>query len=658
MMMKLGKEKKKKKSKSSSKPSSSSSTSQAKAVLTKLKLKASSPTPTLAASSHTSGASSSSLSSSSAAKKSQVSSDSDKGKTSLVHGRPSSPVTKVSPTFQGWRSMFGGGGAAAKQRKQPAEIDAFSDHAVVEMTGGNQETMDEIDLSDRGQVRPGARALSSGSDTVPTVTGSSPFEFSSLASAETSLDSGLEQHQAGGPSSPSLWQRHHRHPQGEAQEPKLPWWRLLLLNVYWFSFSLVWFTLLVIIVPSQVKDLMGDDNKGRGMFVLFTIVGVVTFVCSIIMGYYNDRMAETRFGRRRPLIVVGCLLMVPFLFGTELTQTFPVYVGVVICLTIGSVITTVPYNALFADIVPHAQHGSASAIMGALGQTGNLLGASVGLFYVSLGPLTFVILGSVMVFCMFITVLFTEEKPLLRSTQVKSTPKANKEFTWALLKVYLHPRRIYETIIFPLIEPLVTSSDFRWVFFTRFVFQLGQYTVQEYLQFWLANCVVLPEGIESAETAVSICVLPMLLTAIISSLTGGILSDKLGGRRKILVYVSGGMMVCCSALFMFVDNFYFAASLSGFFGLGFGCFLSVDFAIVMDVLPSQVDYARDMAVWNTALIIPQMIATPIAGLILDSFQQIGDTGGIACLGYKIIFGLAALYFFLGTVFVSRIKGIK
>ena len=78
----------------------------------------------------------------------------------------------------------------------------------------------------------------------------------------------------------------------------------------------------------------------------------------------------------------------------------------------------------------------------------------------------------------------------------------------------------------------------------------------------------------------------------------------------------------------------------------------------MDVLPSRVDTARDMAVWNCALIIPQVIATPFAGLMLDAFQRAGDSTGIECLGYKVIFGLAALYFLMGTLFVSKIRGIK
>ena len=48
-----------------------------------------------------------------------------------------------------------------------------------------------------------------------------------------------------------------------------------------------------------------------------------------------------------------------------------------------------------------------------------------------------------------------------------------------------------------------------------------------------------------------------------------------------------------------------------FFGLGYGAFLAADFALVIDVLPSKEDTAKDMAVWHASLVLPQMLATLI-----------------------------------------------
>ena len=56
-----------------------------------------------------------------------------------------------------------------------------------------------------------------------------------------------------------------------------------------------------------------------------------------------------------------------------------------------------------------------------------------------------------------------------------------------------------------------------------------------------------------------------------------------------------------------------------------------------------------------ALTVPQLLATPIAGWLLDTFTVIGKQGGRPTLGYTVIFSLAILYFGLGTVFVARVK---
>jgi hypothetical protein len=76
------------------------------------------------------------------------------------------------------------------------------------------------------------------------------------------------------------------------------------------------------------------------------------------------------------------------------------------------------------------------------------------------------------------------------------------------------------------------------------------------------------------------------------------------------------------------------------------------------VLPSEENYAKDMGVWHIALTFPQVIATPIAGFLLDNFQLVGTRSGQPTLGYTVIFALAAVYFVLGTVLVRRVRKVR
>jgi len=63
-------------------------------------------------------------------------------------------------------------------------------------------------------------------------------------------------------------------------------------------------------------------------------------------------------------------------------------------------------------------------------------------------------------------------------------------------------------------------------------------------------------------------------------------------------------------------------------------------------------------VWHVAMVLPQVIATPIAGFLLDNFQRVGKAQSIPNLGYTVIFLVAVVYFVLGTVFVKQIKGAR
>jgi hypothetical protein len=62
-----------------------------------------------------------------------------------------------------------------------------------------------------------------------------------------------------------------------------------------------------------------------------------------------------------------------------------------------------------------------------------------------------------------------------------------------------------------------------------------------------------------------------------------------------------------------------------------------------------------MGIWHLALTFPQVVATPLAGYLVDTFQAVGRAHGQPALGYTIIFSVAVVYFFVGTLFVRQVK---
>lgn len=114
------------------------------------------------------------------------------------------------------------------------------------------------------------------------------------------------------------------------------------------------------------------------------------------------------------------------------------------------------------------------------------------------------------------------------------------------------------------------------------------------------------------------------------------------------------MSICC-LLFAATRSFLFDIILGFVFGLGFGTFSSVDWAMATDCLPSSKDTAKDMGVWGMAFILPQMLAQPIAGTLSDYFEKVGP---VIHLGYTVIFCLSTLYFIIGTWLVKFIVAVK
>ena len=81
-------------------------------------------------------------------------------------------------------------------------------------------------------------------------------------------------------------------------------------------------------------------------------------------------------------------------------------------------------------------------------------------------------------------------------------------------------------------------------------------------------------------------------------------------------------------------------------GLGFGVYLSVDAALVTQVLPSAQGRAKDLGLINIANTGPQVLAPAVAAPLVSSLG-----------GYPALFGTVAVITVAGSVFVRRIQSV-
>ncbi len=425
-------------------------------------------------------------------------------------------------------------------------------------------------------------------------------------------------------------------------------WQQAALSLYWFATNAHWGAILITLLPLQAELIGGAEFKGTTLGQILSIGAFASMVVAPLFGAWSDRV-RTRWGRRKPFLVAGTIGNVLGLLALAFIPSVPSsllpYIVAFIWIELFNNLATAPYSGLIPDIVPVEQRGSASGWLGLMLMLGSFAGGVTGLVLGLIGGITgaYIVLAVIMIVGMLGTVLTVHEPD----------PPSLPPFRWG-------------AFIRGLIEPF-KSRDFTWVFWTRFLVTLGTFTVQSFLLFYMKD--VIAGGAATfdyrffgvklagdAAGATSFFLLPLLLGAILSSLAAGVLSDRYG--RKLMVYISGGLQAFVVIMFLFFGGFELAVILGLVFGLGYGAYQAVDWALASDVLPNADDYAKDMGVWHVSFTLPQVLAVPIGGVLLDSFQRIGRDIGRPNLGYTVLFALAFVYFVLGTVLVRQVKGAR
>jgi len=183
--------------------------------------------------------------------------------------------------------------------------------------------------------------------------------------------------------------------------------------------------------------------------------------------------------------------------------------------------------------------------------------------------------------------------------------------------------------------------DFGWGWLTRFLFNVGNALGTLYLFYYLQDEV----GVDDADTAVLILTAIYSVCVLITAVAFGKWSDRVA-RRKIFVTGSGVVMAVAGVVLAFWPTWPGAVLGAVILGAGFGVYLSVDFALLTEVLPSARDRAKDLGVINIANSLPQVIAPALAAPIV---KHLG--------GYPVLYLLASAVTVLGAVLVRQIRSV-
>ena len=365
-----------------------------------------------------------------------------------------------------------------------------------------------------------------------------------------------------------------------------------------------------VLLPLQIERI----DRAHKIAVLGVVAGVsaaFALVFNPIGGALSDR-TRSRFGRRSPWLVAasaGLLVMLALLgqAGTALL----VLVAWCLAQAVANLYQA-PLTAVVPDRVAPARRGAASSVAGVASVLGGVAGVGLASLFSRHLAGGYVALGVVLVLSAWYFVFSTADSP------TAGRPRPPRD---------IRPWRVR-------LADFVSAlryRDFALVFTSRAAAILGYFLVVSYELYILTDYIKLPGAMKPAQ-GVTVLAAISAVGAILAAAIAGPVSDRLD-RRKPFVFLSSAIAGVACILPVLSPTFTTLEIFAAFAGLAFGCYLSVDAALVTLVLPRSEDAARDLGVLNIANAGPQVIAPLLAALIishLGGYRMLFITGG--CCG--------------------------
>ncbi len=404
----------------------------------------------------------------------------------------------------------------------------------------------------------------------------------------------------------------------------LPVFQIFQLSIYWFGINAIWGGLNNVILQRRMGDLVGKENAGTGLAVLTLLGAIVAILVQPTIGTISD-YTITRWGRRKPYIVIGAVLDVVFLAGVATSNTYVSVVVFIVLLQISSNFAQGPFQGYVPDLVPAPQVGLASGLMGVmivLGRIGGVAIGSIGLFTGSF-VLATIGLGLLELATALVTVITVDEGRAAPSRAGRSWFQvATSAWGFDILK----------------------EKSFVWLLGSRLFVLMATVTLTDLIFFYMSRSI----GLGDAEIGIWINVATALIavTTALTTFPAARLSDRLG--RKTLVYFTCALGSVGMLGVALAPNIVVAILFVIPVGVAAGAFLAVDWALMTDIVPKATS-GRYMGISNVVTGAAGPIAIAIGGVAMDRVGAFDFS-----LGPRVAFLFALVYYALGALLLRPV----
>eukprot|EP00747_Dinoflagellata_sp_TGD_P166802 gnl/TRDRNA2_/TRDRNA2_190164_c0_seq1.p1 gnl/TRDRNA2_/TRDRNA2_190164_c0~~gnl/TRDRNA2_/TRDRNA2_190164_c0_seq1.p1 ORF type:complete len:463 (+),score=50.53 gnl/TRDRNA2_/TRDRNA2_190164_c0_seq1:183-1571(+) len=382
--------------------------------------------------------------------------------------------------------------------------------------------------------------------------------------------------------------------------------RFLSMTCFTFPMAVIWSTTGLVILPAEALRLFPrDESLYLGIFLL--VVGISQLICPIA-GLASDR-CRSRWGKRRPFIVIGCSLAILCFAGMWFSSVIMLGWLYIVWLFLCQLALNIIYAAQ-ASIVPDfykTGKGEVSGIVAVLQFSGNLFGM---LYILSSAESDFHL-----TYLLYMILLMLAAVLVVWAVGERSTADdPSNPITWEAL------RRSYWI-------DLEGDRDFFWVFVGRTLYYMAT-SCQTFLFYYLRD-LLLVESQAVIRWRLGMLALIACGTALCVSLPLGSMSDKVG--RKPFIYFATGSMSMVYIGYLLCPlagpdkGMIWVYVLGGAYGIGSGCYLSVDYALALDCLPEKAKGSSEaLGLWGISGFLGSALGPMIGGLLLEFLSPYGE----------------------------------
>ncbi|MGW5648170.1 MFS transporter [Saccharopolyspora sp. NPDC003752] len=366
-------------------------------------------------------------------------------------------------------------------------------------------------------------------------------------------------------------------------------------------------------------------GKATSLSLVLGVGAFVALVAQNVFGALSDR-TTSRFGMRKPWIFGGMIAGAASLLLLAAAGNIPLLVFAWALTQLTFNILLAGLNPVLPDQVPRRQLGSVSGLIGITQVLAGVGGAFLAQLF--LPDLTTAILIPGVFLLVFGTVfLFVLKDRRLRREDVPSF-----SLLTFLKAFWTSPRE---------------APDFALAWVSRLLVFFGNMTLANYQLYFLLDRF----GYTQANVGPAVLLLTLInaITAVPTSILLGRVSDRLG-RRKLFVLMSAVIISIAHVVAALAPTFNVFVISAVVAGLAIGVYLAVDQALMVEVLPSRDDVAKDMAVLHLANVLPQTLVPVTAPL----FLMIG--GGTS--NYTALFVGGAIISIIGAIVNQFIRTVR